>query len=109
MDDSRKSDSVGEFCLENIINYFKSIFKTSALLTIILLVLLLQKQLMTNEYSIMHSISFIAMVTFLFGILHLLDAEIYKNIILGIGLGLGLLLTNTKIGNLTPAVPGAPL
>ena len=71
------------------INYSKSLVRTFMLMTVVFLCFGLKKML-TGSGGAFASALFIVAITVLFSIVNVVDQYIYNNIVLGIGIALGL-------------------
>ena len=72
------------------INYTKNLLKVFTLLTIVVLVMALKNRLLGQEATLFYTALFVVAATFLLTILSTLDNYIFSNLVLGIGLALGL-------------------
>lgn len=75
-------------------NYTKSLLKVFTLLIIVVLVMALKTRLLTQDASLFYIALFVIGATFLLTILSTLDNYIFSNLVLGIGLALGLQVMN---------------
>lgn len=86
-------------------NYTKSLLKVFTLLIIVVLVMALKNRLLTEDASLFYIALFVIGATFLLTILSTLDNYIFSNLVLGIGLALGLQVMNWGQGKVK--IPGA--
>lgn len=81
-----KSDQVES----TFINFSKSLLKSFILLIVVVMVISLKKKLF-NENSTLFLVSvFIVTSTLLFSLVSIVDSYVFSNLIIGIGLGLGI-------------------
>mgnify|MGYP000940872376 FL=1 len=84
---------------ENIfLRYAKITLKSFVLIISILLFILLKNKLLKNNNSIFSLSLFVVFATLILSILGITDIYIYNNLIIGIGLAVGMLNFNQKIG-----------
>ena len=74
-------------------NFVNSIIKSFSILVIIFTLYYAQDQLiMKTDKDLMYVIAFVCIATFMMGILGSIDTYMYSNIIVGIGLAMGMTL-----------------
>lgn len=83
-----------------IIKYAKSLLKTFVIIIVIFIINGLRTGLISGKFNLFGYGIFIIGCTLFFSIINLVDDEVYKNIMLGLGiaLGFGILGLNTGTG-----------
>lgn len=87
-DNDNNSNSFGKFA--------KNILKSFILITCILLLVIIKLKLLKSNSTLFKYSLFIILSTFLFGIISLIDKNIYYNIVLGIGIAIGMKFIDLK-------------
>ena len=72
------------------VNFSKTLLRTFVLLTVIALILALKNKLLTEGTTMFYVALFIVGATVLFTVIGTLDNYLYNNLILGIGMAVGL-------------------
>ena len=72
------------------VNFSKTLLRTFVLLTVISLVLALKNRLLTEGTTMFYVALFIVGATVLFTVIGTVDSYVYSNLILGIGMAVGL-------------------
>jgi hypothetical protein len=72
------------------VNFSKNLLRTFVLLTVISLVLALKNRLLTEGTTMFYVALFIVGATVLFTIIGTVDSYLYSNLVLGIGMAVGL-------------------
>ena len=72
------------------INFSKTLMKSFVLLTVVIMTISIKTRLIDEETTLFYSFLFIIAATVLFTIVGVVDSYIYSNLVLGIGLALGL-------------------
>lgn len=102
-----KKNSTGKTEL-GFINYSKSLVKTFMIMTVVFLSFGLQNMLSSGgSGGLFPSALFIIAITILFSIVSIVDQYIYNNIILGIGIAVGLSFLGLKNTNIVGNIGGA--
>ncbi len=76
------------------LNFSKTLLKTFVLLTVITLSLAVKNKLLSEGGSLFYTALFVVITTVLFTIIGILDTYLYNNLIIGIGIALGLQIMN---------------
>ena len=85
---------------ETSFSYFlKTLMKTFITLTIIVMAMTLKNRLITNDTTMFYSELYIIGATVLLTILGTVDHYVYNNLMLGVGLALGLQMMDWRINN----------
>ena len=79
------------------INFSKTLMKSFVLLTVVLMTVSLKTRLINDETTLFYSFLFIIAATVLFTIVGIVDTYVYSNLVLGIGLALGLQIMDYKM------------
>jgi dolichol kinase len=72
------------------VNFSKTLLRTFVLLTVIALVLALKNRLLTEGTTMFYVALFIVGATVLFTVVGTVDSYLYSNLVLGIGMAVGL-------------------
>lgn len=72
------------------VNFSKNLLRTFVLLTVISLVLALKNRLLTEGTTMFYVALFIVGATVLFTVIGTVDSYLYSNLVLGIGMAVGL-------------------
>ena len=72
------------------VNFSKTLLRTFVLLTVISLVLALKNRLLTEGTTMFYAALFIVGATVLFTVIGTVDSYVYSNLVLGIGMAVGL-------------------
>jgi hypothetical protein len=72
------------------INFSKTLMKSFVLLTVVIMTISIKTRLIDEETTLFYSFLFIIAATVLFTIVGVVDSYVYSNLVLGIGLALGL-------------------
>ena len=85
---------------ESSFSYFlKTLMKTFITLTIIVMAMTLKNRLITSDTTMFYSALYIIGATVLLTLLGTVDHYIYNNLMLGVGLALGLQMMDWRINN----------
>ena len=85
---------------ESSFSYFlKTLMKTFITLTIIVMAMTLKNRLITSDTAMFYSALYIIGATVLLTLLGTVDHYIYNNLMLGVGLALGLQMMDWRINN----------
>ena len=85
---------------ESSFSYFlKTLMKTFVTLTIIVMAMSLKNRLITTDTTMFYSALYIIGSTVLLTILGTVDQYVYNNLMLGVGLALGLQMMDWRINN----------
>jgi uncharacterized protein YebE (UPF0316 family) len=85
---------------ESSFSYFlKTLMKTFITLTIIVMAMTLKNRLITTDTTMFYSALYIIGATVLLTLLGTVDHYIYNNLMLGVGLALGLQMMDWRINN----------
>lgn len=76
--------------------FAKNILKSFIFITCILLLVVIKLKLLKLNSTLFRYALFIILSTFLFGIISLIDVNIYNNLILGIGIAIGMKFIDLK-------------
>ena len=79
--------------------FLKTLMKTFVTLTIIVMAMSLKNRLITTETTMFYSALYIIGSTVLLTILGTIDHYVYNNLMLGVGLALGLQMMDWRINN----------
>jgi hypothetical protein len=83
----------------SFISFSKNLLKSFVILSVIVLVISLKNRLITKDTTLFYTALFILSATILLSIVSVVDNYVYSNIILGIGLALGLQLMDWRMPN----------
>ena len=79
------------------ISFTKNILKSFVILNTVVLVISLKNRLVTKDTTLFYTALFVLSSTILLGLISIVDNYVYSNIILGIGLALGLQMMDWRI------------
>ena len=79
--------------------FLKTLMKTFVILTIVVMAMSLKNRLITNDTTLFYSALYIIGATVLLTLLGTVDHYVYSNLMLGIGLALGLQMMDWRINN----------
>jgi len=81
------------------VNFSKNLLRTFVLLTVIALVLALKNRLLTEGTTMFYVALFIVGATVLFTVIGTVDSYLYSNLVLGIGMAVGLQIMDWRTGS----------
>lgn len=76
------------------LNFSKNLVKTFILITVVMLSLSIKNKLIKEEVTLFYIAIFLLAITILFTIIGIVDTYLYNNLIIGIGIALGLQIMN---------------
>tara|TARA_B110000908_G_C10198917_1_gene424376 strand:+ start:16 stop:321 length:306 start_codon:yes stop_codon:yes gene_type:complete len=76
----------------SFMEFSKTLLKTFMLLVILVIILILKKSLLRTDSSLFYIALFIIFATFLFTLLGVMDRYLYNNLVMGMGIAVGLQL-----------------
>lgn len=78
-------------------NFARTLLKSFVLLTIVIMIVTLKNRMLTEDTTLFYTVLFIMGSTALITLVGVVDSYVYSNVILGIGLALGLQLMDVKL------------
>ena len=78
-------------------NFSKNLLKSFMLLIVVTLLVALKNKLITKDTTMFFIALFIIGGTFLFSILNMVDSYVYSNLVLGIGIALGMQIMDWRL------------
>tara|TARA_B110000908_G_C10153376_1_gene402464 strand:+ start:289 stop:594 length:306 start_codon:yes stop_codon:yes gene_type:complete len=76
----------------SFMEFSKTLLKTFMLLVILVIILILKKSLLRSDSSLFYIALFVIFATFLFTLLGVMDKYLYNNLVMGMGIAVGLQL-----------------
>jgi hypothetical protein len=88
---NQKDDTDSSF-----ISFARSLMKSFILLTVVIMTISLKDRLITGDTTLFYTAIFITATTLLFTLVSIVDSYVYSNLILGVGLALGLQIMDMR-------------